>query len=173
MTSWVAPRTYTTGEILTKSILDTHVRDNELHLFEQIHSGTSTPGWASYTPTLTNITIGDGSVVGKYGYAGNTTFFRVLVTFGSTTSVGGSVSVSLPQTAVNHGVNYILGNLRMLDATGSTYMGVVLYSSTTTVLLKTFSVSGSSIIEAVLSSTVPFTWATSDLIEITGHYERA
>ena len=36
MTSWTTPRTYTIGEKITKAILDTHVRDNENHLKEQV-----------------------------------------------------------------------------------------------------------------------------------------
>lgn len=42
MTAWTSPRTYTIGEKITKMILDTHVRDNLLHLKELLNSGTVT-----------------------------------------------------------------------------------------------------------------------------------
>jgi hypothetical protein len=38
MTSWTSPRTWTTSELATASMLNTHVRDNELHLKEQVTS---------------------------------------------------------------------------------------------------------------------------------------
>ena len=34
MTDWTAPRSWTIGEIVTKAILDAHIRDNELFLIE-------------------------------------------------------------------------------------------------------------------------------------------
>lgn len=36
MTAWTTPRTWTIGETVTKSIMDTHVRDNLNYLYEQI-----------------------------------------------------------------------------------------------------------------------------------------
>jgi len=168
MTSWTTPRTWA-SETMTSTLLNTHLRDNLNHLSEQI----SRTGWTAFTPVWTNLSIGNGTNTGLYAYAGKTTLFRVVLTFGSTTSISGSVSVNYPETAIGYGATIQVGQLKMLDASGNLYMGAVFHSSTTAMLLKTFSVSGSSIIEAVLSSTVPFTWTTSDQILIHGLFERA
>jgi len=34
MTAWTPPRTWTIGELVTKAIMDTYIRDNQLHLDE-------------------------------------------------------------------------------------------------------------------------------------------
>jgi len=36
MTDWTAPRTWNVGELVTKTIMDTHVRDNEKYLKEHV-----------------------------------------------------------------------------------------------------------------------------------------
>jgi hypothetical protein len=43
MTDWTTPRTWTVGERTTKAILDTHIRDNENHLKEQLTTMQSIP----------------------------------------------------------------------------------------------------------------------------------
>ena len=50
MTDWTTPRTYVIGETITKSILDTHIRDNENYLKEQVDLKASLTG----VETLTN-----------------------------------------------------------------------------------------------------------------------
>ena len=37
MTAWTAPRTWVAGELVTASIMNTHVRDNLLHAKEQVN----------------------------------------------------------------------------------------------------------------------------------------
>jgi hypothetical protein len=129
--------------------------------------------WTSFTPSWTNLTVGDGTNLGSYTHVGKTTFFRIIFTFGSTSSIGGSVSVNFPATSASLTGSVIVGNVRLVDATGSTYFGNAMYLSTAAMIVTSFAVSGSSIIQAALSSTAPFTWATSDAIQITGFYERA
>lgn len=50
--TWTAPRTYTTGELITKTILDTHVRDNLLWLKTPTESGNITFA-SDFTTTAT------------------------------------------------------------------------------------------------------------------------
>lgn len=53
--TWTAPRTYTTGELITKTILDTHVRDNLLWLKTPTESGNITFA-SDFTTTATTYT---------------------------------------------------------------------------------------------------------------------
>lgn len=62
--------------------------------------------WQSYTPTLTNITLGNGTLTAKYKESHGTIFFEVCLVFGSTTTLATvanytqSPRVSLPVTGV-------------------------------------------------------------------------
>ena len=126
--------------------------------------------WDSFTVTLTNISIGNGTATGFYKKIGRTVVYRVLVTFGSTTSVSGSMTVDLPVTGTSvQGVH----NLFMVDdSTGAVYPGVVSVS-TTTAVLRAINASGTYATQSATSSSIPFTWATSDVIRLTGVYEAA
>ena len=116
--------------------------------------------WTAFTPTWTNLTVGNGTNVGRYRYVGDQLQVKVRFTFGSTSAVTGGSSFALPnsETAANDGTRNI-GHAWFLDATSTDAVGwasvngnssnVFMYVSTVT----------------VLSSTVPFTWATSDIIE--------
>lgn len=55
----------------------------------------------TYTPTLTNITIGNGTTTAAYARATKWIDFRVRILFGSTTTIGGSVTISLPVTGIS------------------------------------------------------------------------
>lgn len=53
----------------------------------------------TWTPTWTNLTVGNGTVNAHYQTTGNLVTFQMKLTFGSTTSIsGGGVSMSLPVT---------------------------------------------------------------------------
>lgn len=67
---------------------------NDAHFDSLIGSGTA---WASWTPTWTNITVGNGTLVAKYGQFGKLVFFRLHLTFGSTTAVSGNSAFSPPR----------------------------------------------------------------------------
>ena len=42
--AWTAPRTYTTGEMITAAILNVHVRDNQTAIDGHLHSGSAGDG---------------------------------------------------------------------------------------------------------------------------------
>lgn len=71
MTDWTNPRTWNVGELVTKAMLDTHLRDNLLHLKEKLdialklvgrRGGSATdwhsPGTTNYTPTSVKVQTG-------------------------------------------------------------------------------------------------------------------
>jgi hypothetical protein len=63
----------------------------------------SAPGpgiWQDYTPTLTNVTLGNGTITGRYMSVGDLVRGVVRLAFGSTTSVSDIIRVSSP-TAIN------------------------------------------------------------------------
>lgn len=94
MTDWTAPRTWTVDEIVTKPILDTHVRDNLLYLKEQSEIGGKvigrqggspsawdTYGTNNYTPSGVKIQTGVVNVPNSNIAAGSYFYGSVTVTF--------------------------------------------------------------------------------------------
>lgn len=86
--TWTSPRTWTTGELVTAAMLNTHVRDQ----FNAIGDPM-----ASYTPTLTGITLGNGTLTAKYLQAGKLVIGHVTFLAGSTTTYSATnLGFSLP-----------------------------------------------------------------------------
>lgn len=133
--------------------------------------------WSSWTPSWTNLTLGNGVAVAKFRQVGKLVFCRLSLVFGSTTSIAGSVSFSLPVTrAANAGTAGLTnqGIARFLDAsTGDKRTGSVSNLSTTTSQLLVWDSSGTYVTGVALSSTVPFTWTTSDEIACQFEFEAA
>lgn len=80
--------------------------------FDTLYPSGDSSAWTSWTPTWTNITIGNGTVTAKYKQIGKTVFARVSVTGGSTSSGnGGAVQqISLPVPAASQTVYAPLGH---------------------------------------------------------------
>lgn len=130
--------------------------------------------WQSWVPTWTNASVGNGSVTAEYVQVGKTVFYKLIFVFGSTSSITGNPSFSLPVTSVaveNAGIEIGSGYLR--DSNGSVVLGSVLHGSTTTGQVTYHAVSGSLVIRGGVSSSAPFTWATNDGILLQGCYEAA
>jgi hypothetical protein len=125
--------------------------------------------WQAWVPTLTNLTIGNGTIVAGYTVVlGKTVrfFFRIL--FGSTTAVTGAPGFSLPINLAPYRSNAgdLVGDATYRIAAGSIYRGVALAVSASTVELRD---NGNPM--ALLSATVPFTHATGTSWVIEGEYE--
>lgn len=132
---------------------------------------------ASWTPTWAGFTLGDGTVVAKYKQVGKLVFCRLHLTLGSTSSVSGSVTFTLPVTSValpGSASQEAIGPARLIDASPATGLdGAVLWNSTTTGLIAVHNSAGTYLTATVLSSSVPFTWAVNDKITATFFYEAA
>jgi hypothetical protein len=50
----------------------------------------------TFTPTWTNLTVGNATQVGEYQIIGKALTFRISLTFGSTTGILGALSVAVP-----------------------------------------------------------------------------
>jgi hypothetical protein len=124
--------------------------------------------FASYTPTYTNLTIGNGTVTARYGQSGKYVMVNYKLVWGSTTSMTSSILISLPVTAASTnspGVFYAL------DAGTLESLGQISLPSTTTarMLLPQNGSYGAT----QVSSTFPWTWTTNDEFRFTIVYEAA
>jgi hypothetical protein len=133
--------------------------------------------YTAYTPTLLNFTIGNGTVTGSYCRVNNFVHYFGSVTLGSTSSVTGNVSASVPinMHADMSVVRMSQGVCLFVDASaGQTCSGETGYNaSVTSVFLGAITTSGSFGVFAAMSATTPFTWTTSDVATWNIYYKAA
>ncbi len=163
MGTWTtAIRTWAAGETVTAANLNAQLKD--------FAGGFG--ALTSYTPTLTGFTPGNGTAAGAYLQVQKMVYFRASFTFGSTSAAASTTpKLSLPVTAAGGSVAFV-NTLRahFQDAGTAAYQAVPNINSTTTVELY---IPGTSGLLAACSTTTPFTWTTSDYLDVSGWYEAA
>ena len=129
---------------------------------------TSTDSWTDYTPTWTNLTVGNGSLVARHTQVGKTVHAMIDLTLGSTTEISGSVYVSLPVTPASTypATNVLLGSVGFYDADPSAWRVGGAFRSGATVRL--IAADGTS-----LSATTPFALGDGGIISVNLAYEAA
>ncbi|MCK9929331.1 hypothetical protein MXD62_19465 [Frankia sp. Mgl5] len=123
--------------------------------------------WTAYTPTLGNVTVGNGTSAGRYKLLdAKTMAFRTIFTFGSTSAFTGNVSVGLPG-----GVTAETGTLQRCSARAFD-------SSPTAIYYGIATVNATSVASIIVTSggtdvnaTTPITWATGDTLSVWGIVE--
>lgn len=150
---------------------------------EKLLSGTGT-SWAyqSWSPTWTNLTVGNGTLTAKYVKIGKNTKGYLILKFGSTTSISGTVYFTLPAACsssqlLTESSAYIqIGTTRTFDSSvPAAYSGPLLMGNneTTKVLPTMYNASATYVPDGAITSTAPFTWATNDQLTCTFDYEAA
>ena len=131
-----------------------------------------TGGWTTWTPTYTNMTVGNGSVIARYQKIGKlvTLYFRFVL--GSTSTISTSPSISLP---ISSSQSEIIYPCRYLDSGVTNYFGIATMGGGTTILsFQEMRVNGTyGDIIGNITATVPFTWAVNDTITVQASYEVA
>jgi hypothetical protein len=137
-------------------------------------TGTSLGAWTAYTPTWTTSatppSLGNGTIVGAYCQIGKIVHFRILLTLGSTSTVGtGGWALTLPVTArsLNHDFG-VTGQAQDVSATALFALAAERIDNSTFYIRNIAS-------NARIAPTVPFTWtpADADNVNISGRYEIA
>ena len=129
----------------------------------------------SFTPSISSLTIGNGTRTGTYFIQNKVLYFEVTVTFGSTTTIGANPDLTLPFAVIGFiQFNPILNTSLFFDnsATAFVFANLVLISSTTIRLVSQLA-SGTYVSIQDVGATFPFTWATNDRIIIRGQYQVA
>jgi hypothetical protein len=157
------PRTWVAGEKPPASTWNTEIRDALTGI---------QAAWTSYTPTLTNVTLGNGTLAGAYLQIGKTIHYRALLTFGSTTVVSGSIQFALPVAANANqtGGNYPLG-ISTMKGTSSTVYGWARMLASNTGIAPVYNTAATT--SSDCTATAPYTWASTNFIFVQGVYEAA
>lgn len=130
-----------------------------------------TSAWKAYTPSLTNITLGDGTLVFTYARIGKIIHVRGYFKHGTTTSISGLLTFDLPATAT---ATYEAQTFPcyILDSGTAEYAGLIqIISGKMTV--KVINSSGTYAIVSNTSATAPMTWANNDYLSFYLTYEAA
>lgn len=137
----------------------------------KLTSGTGASwAWQTWVPTLTNLS-GGSQTFAKYIQIGKTVFFRFEYALAGA-NISGSVSFTLPVTAAHSG-RFMLSEATLVDTGTAAFEGFITMTNTTTVAIQVRNVSGTYATGSNLSSTVPHTWANTDIISVMGMYEAA
>lgn len=158
--AWTAPQTAVAGQVLTASYLNTNLRDN----LDAIAT------WTTYTPSWTNVTIGNGTNAGAYIQAGKTVAYWIKFNLGTTSAVSGTPVVTLPVAGKSSGIGSHSG---LFEDTGVGYIPIVARMSGSSIECYAPLASGTYVSAASLSATIPFTWGNTDIIWLGGIYEAA
>lgn len=118
--------------------------------------------WTAWTPTVTNGSVGNGTITGRYVRIGKTVSCMVKFVLGSTSTVSADFLIAYPVVAKE--TIESLGTSRYFDTnTAVHYLG----------WWRSGYLGYNGITYGGISNTVPFTWAVGDIIWATITYEAA
>ena len=158
--------------VTANSVVTANYSDGSI-LQEHLVTGAGTSwAWQTWTPTWTNVTVGNGTNGSKYMRIGNVIICHLQFVFGSTSSISGIPQVTLPVTAVAYTASSYAGDGLFTDAGTAEFTASAEWVDTTHVRFLTNDVA-TYVNMATVSSTIPFTWTTSDVISATFMYEAA
>jgi hypothetical protein len=130
-------------------------------------SGAST----SFTPTLTNITLGNGTSTASYVRVGNLICLTGKITLGSTTTIAAGAKISLPVNAKLAKVQS--ASVHYQDTGTNDIVGFFLIDAVSTARFYVIDASATYSVYQGISATIPFTWASTDEIIYNLVYEVA
>lgn len=136
------------------------------------------PVWQSWSPTLTNLTLGSGTLTARYFNQGGLVMFSFTFTLGAGSAIGTEPQFSPPVTPVNWGYNPVspsgvihTGMVSMENNGVENYQGVSLVSATNSnIRMFVYSQGGTYGAVTPVTASVPFTWATGDTLQARGWY---
>lgn len=129
--------------------------------------------YTAYTPTFTGITLGNATVNFEFTQFNKLVFVRGSVTLGSTSSVTGGITFTLPvnaSTATRISGDF-MGDIQ--DTGTANFLMTTFIDSATIAEIRVLNASGTYLQRTAISSTVPHTWASTDVIRLSFWYQAA
>ena len=140
-------------------------------------SNVNTGAWTAYTPTWassgTQPAIGNGSILGRYVQVGKTVTVMINLVMGTTTTFGtGTYTFTVPFLSVNRMNNAWVGSALGTHVGFSAFVATPVLNFNATAF-NVFSPTGVNGASNAWTNAVPFTWASTDIIDISMTYEMA
>ncbi len=131
-----------------------------------------TAAWTTWAPTLTNLTLADGTVLAKYRRLGKTVDFRFKFKLGASSAVGTSPMFTLPAAASAEFVaspdfdRIGFGKLFDTSTTAVRDADPILISGSSSIQINHMAAG----VTTNTTATVPWTWAVGDTLSVWGTY---
>ena len=124
--------------------------------------------WATYTPSNTGLTLGNGTQTARFVKVGKTVFVSYRLVFGSTTSMPAGLNVGLPSTANS----YATCTVYLDDSGAGASLGAGVCFASNNVAIRPMNSSGTYTTWNNDLSSV-FAWSTNDSLAFSITYEEA
>lgn len=152
----MATRTWVAAETVTAANINTYLQQRD--------------AWVTYTPTLTGVTSGNGTLVAVYNQVGRIVHWTVKFTLGNTSAITGVITVTLPATAARTEQHPLSADFKVA---GAFMPARAIWGSTSRIDLYAPNVAATYMTYSNTSATVPATWTTNDYFAVGGVYEAA
>ncbi len=132
--------------------------------------------WVDWTPSYTNLTVGNGTVTARFVQLGDLVVAHWSFNLGTTSTVGTTPRIAGPVTPNSNygtGGTGIIGVARFVDSGTTTHDGAVTVSTASDLVAQVQNVAGTYAVPTNISATVPFTWTNGDSMALTVIYEIA
>ncbi len=121
--------------------------------------------YTAYTPSSTGgLTLGNGTIQTSYAKINDFVHTYGYIILGTTSSVAPFVDIALPVTNATGTFESPTGNALFWDRSGFVWKGATLSVGNTLVRIVAEQVDSNKIRYADLSATLPFTWASTDVL---------
>lgn len=167
---YVAPTSVSTGDVLTAARYNSDVVGNW---------ATLAGAWSTWTPTLTGITLGNGTLEARYLQIGKLVVFNFYFKAGSTSTFSATnFSFTLP-VAARFTADFTQTAFPCVihDAGAAVYIGIGVVgggsASNTVCDIYAHNASGTYAFAGGVNNTAPMTWTTNDKVVVHGTYESA
>jgi hypothetical protein len=129
--------------------------------------GTGLLAWISYTPTFTNLTVGNGTLTSKYCIIGKTMFLRFDLVGGSTSTITGVPTVTLPSGVTTSMVTVQpVGVANVFQAGNVPFSAVTMIASSTTITPYLYNSTGTYSFYTAVASGVPATFGNGHILSM-------
>lgn len=166
--SYSAPNTTVTVAVNTAYTIANAAITSPYYSYELSPAGY--PDYYSFTPTWTNVTVGNGTVVARYNVDGRKVKGQVSLTLGTTSSISGQITIDCPITAVADYDYQAIGTCGMVDTGVSLYMGAAVMRTTSKIEVRAINAAGTYAVWAATSGAVSHTWGSADQLTIEFEY---
>jgi hypothetical protein len=122
----------------------------------------------TYTPTWSNVTLGNSTNTGEYRIREKELYCHVRLTIGNSgASVTGNMSFTLAKTCESFSTGTVRGHGYFLDSGVASYAGQPQQaaSSGTTINCQALNAAGTYATQTFANATVPFSWGAADMVD--------